>query len=37
MTKAEFDAAMSTGLAQAKTNQADSVDEVFDHLKRITF
>jgi hypothetical protein len=32
MTTEEFDAAMSTGLAQAKANQSAPVDEVFDRL-----
>ena len=32
MTKEEFDAAMATGLAQAKAGQSVPVDEVFDCL-----
>lgn len=32
MSKAEFDAAMAQGLAQAKNNQSVSVDEAFDQL-----
>jgi DNA-damage-inducible protein J len=32
MSKEEFDAAMSAGLAQAMADQSDPVDEVFDRL-----
>lgn len=33
ITKAEFDAMMQTGLAQAKRNDTVSVDEAFNQLK----
>ena len=32
MTKEEFDAAMSVGLAQARAGQSAPADEVFDRL-----
>ncbi len=32
LTKEEFDAAMSVGLAQARAGQSAPVDEVFDRL-----
>lgn len=32
LTKAEFNAAMETGLAQAKANQSVPVDEAFDRI-----